>query len=369
IVAIKVYRDPDGVETIDGEQIPIQNYFLNECKSLADLQECAAVPRYHYGVNDENRITGDRIQPFVVMEFVDGMTAEKVGKGLANEADRAERLVELFRKAMVGLQRFHDAGKIHRDISGRNVMLQGDRFRFVDCARAKAIDEVHTGMHTVKGGYTPGYASEELIGERKTPAEDVSELCTVVYEWFTGSNKSESNLPAQWYKRLVAKGSDARLAKIVVKGMTPRNPQRAFDPAVFHSPHEVISALDRLERIRRLQNRLIRNGIGLLAVAAVLLVFFYVSWDRVQHFAYTSELRRLGEQREALANAPRDARADARVQQRIDAAQQLEQRADASNRHGNTGEASSLLAQAVDQIADASRVAANLARLRPLVQP
>ncbi|MEZ6113401.1 MAG: protein kinase [Pirellulaceae bacterium] len=213
IVAIKVYRDPDGVETIDGEQIPIQNYFLNECKSLADLQECAAVPRYHYGVNDENRITGDRIQPFVVMEFVDGMTAEKVGKGLANEADRAERLVELFRKAMVGLQRFHDAGKIHRDISGRNVMLQGDRFRFVDCARAKAIDEVHTGMHTVKGGYTPGYASEELIGERKTPAEDVSELCTVVYEWFTGSNKSESNLPAQWYKRLVAKGSDAAVGQ------------------------------------------------------------------------------------------------------------------------------------------------------------
>ncbi|MEZ6113400.1 MAG: hypothetical protein R3C99_20660 [Pirellulaceae bacterium] len=112
---------------------------------------------------------------------------------------------------------------------------------------------------------------------------------------------------------------------------------------MFHSPHEVISALDRLERIRRLQNRLIRDGIGLLAVAAVLLVFFFVSWDRVQHFAYTSELRRLGEQREALANALAMRSADARVQQRIDAAQQLEQRADASNRHGNTGEASSLL--------------------------
>lgn len=369
VVAIKVYKDPNRrVAHRNGDSVPMTNFFENERRMLAGLQSCALVPKYYFSVAGDDATSGEAIQPFHVMEFVEGERITKFAKDSVGQNSQA--MTGLFRQVLDAIDTIHRFGYLHRDLSDGNVLVdRGGNIRLIDLAEASPLGEEHTRLISTPGFGTEGVATTAQQKIRKIQTDDVRDACTIGYAMFTGSWKQDGETAADWRRNFQKTAAPDGIAAIIVKGMQARDTTRDIDSRVWNSASEVIAALDRLERIRRFRQGLIRNTIWLTAIAAMMLVFGYFAWERAQQFGYTSELRRLSEQRESLSNIPRETRADARVQQRINAAQELEQQAEAANRQGKGSEARTLLKQAVDKITDAARVANNLSRLRPLIEP
>ncbi|MCA9130019.1 MAG: SUMF1/EgtB/PvdO family nonheme iron enzyme [Planctomycetales bacterium] len=369
IVALKIYKHPDRkVVHRNGDSIPMTNFFENERRMLAGLQACPLVPKYYFSVAAGEATSDEPIQPFHVMEFVEGTRITKyVEESLAG--DRAAT-VALFRQVLDAIETIHQFGYLHRDLSDGNILVdrQGN-IRLIDLAEASPLGEQHTRLISTPGLGTEGVAAPEQQKIRRIQTDDVRDACTIGYAMFTGRWKQDGEGAPHWRHKLHNSGTPAGIASILVKGMAPRDPNREQDPRVWNTAREVIEAIDRVQRNQRFRKRLFRNILGMAAIAAVLTIFGYVAWDRVMQFAYTSEMRRLADQRQILSNSPQDARMDVRVQRRVNAANELEQQADASSSEGDVGTASMLLAKAVDEINEASRLADNIAKLKPLIQP
>jgi serine/threonine protein kinase len=177
--------------------------------------------------------TTDRFElvlPFVVMELVTGESVRarlrRLGWLHGTEVTR------LGYQIADGLAAIHQAGLIHGDLKGANIVLTGD-----DQERAVIIDFGLTGeVHRVtprdaasgsnrSGGErdaeppphrfvgTPAYMSpEQLLGQRRSTESDVYALGTVLYEMATGSvpYASESFAEMIARKRMLEPFPDAR---------------------------------------------------------------------------------------------------------------------------------------------------------------
>lgn len=146
------------------------------------------------GVHDYGE---DSVGPYLVMDFVDGMTLARV---LALEEEDGERLpisvcVGIARDIARGLDAIHNATNargqplelVHRDLSPRNVLLGFDgSVRVTDFGIARAEDrDVHTTMGLVKG--TPGYlAPERLRFEAPCARTDLFSLGVLLHEMLSG---------------------------------------------------------------------------------------------------------------------------------------------------------------------------------------
>ena len=89
--------------------------------------------------------------------------------------------------------------------------------------------------------------------------------------------------------------------------------------------------------------------------------------DREQ--AFHSELARLKDARIEFSEKPREERLDARVQLRINQANDLKEKALTAKSSSRIGEAVSLLQDATGKIIEASQIVDDLKRLEPLVTP
>jgi serine/threonine protein kinase/Flp pilus assembly protein TadD len=131
---------------------------------------------------------------FLTMEFLDGITlADKVRDSGSVPWREAKRIaVELCQ----GLQSIHEAGVIHRDLKGRNIMLALRNGKpctvLMDFGIAHQLTQ-HSGdtstALTRDGAFvgTPDYmAPEQFAGGEVTPATDVYALGLVLYEALTG---------------------------------------------------------------------------------------------------------------------------------------------------------------------------------------
>ena len=137
VVAIKVYKDPARkVEHRNGKLIPMTNFFENERRMLAGLQACSLVPRYFFSVASDDATGGRKIQPFHVMEFVDGKRITEYAKGLNQNKSGLTRL-DLFRQVLEAIKVIHQFGYLHRDLSDGNILVDanGD-IRLIDLAEA-----------------------------------------------------------------------------------------------------------------------------------------------------------------------------------------------------------------------------------------
>jgi serine/threonine-protein kinase len=155
----------------------ILGLFRKEARILFHLAHDAIV-RYH--VFSIDPVLG---RPYLAMEYVDGPSlAERIKKAPLAIDD----IVFLQHRLADGLQKAHDAGIIHRDISPDNVILPGGR---VD--RAKIIDfgiarSANVGGATLLGGSFAGkynFVSPEqlgLFGGEITPQSDIYSLGLVL---------------------------------------------------------------------------------------------------------------------------------------------------------------------------------------------
>ncbi|HVK67766.1 MAG TPA: serine/threonine-protein kinase [Polyangium sp.] len=188
---------------------------------------------------------GDR---FMVMELLEGETLKERAKRGRISIDK---IVELFRQMLDGLEAAHAAGIIHRDLKPDNVFLQKKRAGHDDWVKildfgiskfsgmsGEAAQHTRTGV--VMG--TPFYMSPEQA--RAASSVDVrSDLYTVavmLYEMLTGqvpfSGETFAELmfkivfESQPHPKTVSPMLDDEICGIVVKGMN-RDPAARFQSA------------------------------------------------------------------------------------------------------------------------------------------
>ena len=181
-VAVKILR-PDLAKDPN-----FQARFRREAQSAASLNHPNIVAVYDTG-EDILEGDGDRpvIVPYIVMEYVDGMTLRQLlGSGRKLLPERA---LEITAGVLSALDYAHRHGIVHRDIKPANVMLTrtGD-VKVMDFGIARAVNEAATSMTAASAVMgtaqylSPGQARGEVVDARS----DLYSTGVLLYELLTG---------------------------------------------------------------------------------------------------------------------------------------------------------------------------------------
>lgn len=153
--------------------------FLKEARKMAKIGSIPEIVRVLDTFNENNTA-------YIVMEFVEGMTIKDyIEQYGPMDFDTAVRLLSPMLEA---LDKVHEKGLIHRDISPDNIMLlNGGGIRLLDFGAAKDLSVQKVGGSSqlvVKHGFSPieQYGSIGNIG----PWTDVYAVCATIYYMITG---------------------------------------------------------------------------------------------------------------------------------------------------------------------------------------
>jgi len=138
----------------------------------------------------------DEEGPFLVMDFVEGVTAHQVLKRLSAEGERLPLQVaaRVAHQVALGLTAVHELcttegealGLIHRDVSPQNVLLGFDgvaRVADFGIAKTQGSDATTTGVLKGKIGYM---SPEQLRFERPTQQSDLFSFGVLLFELLAG---------------------------------------------------------------------------------------------------------------------------------------------------------------------------------------
>lgn len=152
--------------------------FLEEAKRLAEFDDEPGIVHV-FDSFTENETA------YLIMEYLEGETlAEYLEQ---NGTVDPEKAIKMMRPLMSSLQRVHDGGMIHRDISPDNIMLLPDgTLKLIDfgAARHAVADRSKSMTVVIKDGYSPveQYHSHSIQG----PSADVYALAATMYQMMTG---------------------------------------------------------------------------------------------------------------------------------------------------------------------------------------
>jgi len=171
--------------------------FFREARAAGRLSHPGIVTIYDV---DEDSECG----PFIVMEYVPGLTLERILSGESGQMspvmalDIAEQLAQALHYA-------HGQGIVHRDIKPANIIVtEQGRAKITDFGIAKLDLSQFTATGQVFG--TPAYMSPEQIeGEEVDARSDLFSLGVVLYSMLTGYRPFQGNSAATISYKLVYK--------------------------------------------------------------------------------------------------------------------------------------------------------------------
>lgn len=155
--------------------------FYREAKIGARLRHPNLVPVYDIG--QDNGI------PYIVMEFIDGVTLRQmITNGSLMPLDEKLRIVDAVSE---GLAYSHSMGVIHRDVKPSNIVVDKDgQVRILDFGVALTAVSSLTVVGTVLG--TPQYMSpEQASGKQCGERSEIFSLAVVAFELITGKHPFE----------------------------------------------------------------------------------------------------------------------------------------------------------------------------------
>ncbi len=215
-VALKILLRRPGAGAQEGA---FEERFGREARALAKLNHPDIVAVYDYGEAGG--------YPFLIMEYVDGLTLRQLLQNGKLPPDDALAIVP---KICEALQYAHQQGIVHRDIKPENILLdrQG-RVKIADFGIAKLLGPVASENLTqdrqVIG--TPQYMAPEQI-EQPTKVDhrtDIYSLGVVFYEMLTGE------LPLGRFQPPSRKVAvDVRLDQVVLHALD-KEPERRYQHA------------------------------------------------------------------------------------------------------------------------------------------
>jgi len=171
-VAIKLVR-------VDRRSAWAEAKFKEERQILANLNHANIAMMLDGGTTEDG-------QPYVVMEYVDGVHINEFVK--SQQLSVVEKL-DLFMRVCDAISHAHKNLVIHRDIKPSNIMVNSDgQPKLLDFGIAKIMSEGQDMQATVTqmAMMTPTYASPEQIrGESISTASDIYSLGVLLYELLT----------------------------------------------------------------------------------------------------------------------------------------------------------------------------------------
>ena len=157
--------------------------FQQEKEALARVDHPGVV-----GILDTGEMPDGK--PYLVMQFIDGVTLRSQIK---SEGMPLERAAEIIKQIGRSLGAAHDKGIFHRDLKPENIMLQTfaggeEQVKIIDFGIAKLKDST-VAPSTVTGataGTVAYMAPEQLSGRATTAATDIYAFGAIAYEIITG---------------------------------------------------------------------------------------------------------------------------------------------------------------------------------------
>ena len=157
--------------------------FQQEKEALARVDHPGVV-----GILDNGELPDGK--PYLVMQFIDGVTLRSLIRPEGIPLERAGELIKQIGRALAAA---HDKGIFHRDLKPENIMLQSygggeDQVKIIDFGIAKLKDSI-VAPSTVTGataGTVSYMAPEQLSGRPVSAAMDIYAMGAIAYELVTG---------------------------------------------------------------------------------------------------------------------------------------------------------------------------------------
>lgn len=183
-------RDSTGAEVsvYEGRYKQIFGYglekFLNEARTLASFNSMTGiiwVKDFFYANNTA----------YIIMEYVEGINVKEYVR--QNGEMKSDKVLEIMQPILLSLEKIHNLGMIHRDISPENIVInQKGSAYLVDFG----ITRPYTGedFKTITVFFKRGYAAEEQYREKgeQGPWTDIYAVCATMYYMLTGVQPVES---------------------------------------------------------------------------------------------------------------------------------------------------------------------------------
>ena len=170
---------------------------------------------------------------YIIMDYLDGEDLSVTLK--KNGPFRAERIFDMILPIAGSLDRMHEAGVIHRDISPDNIMLLRDgKLKLMDFGSARYYTDEEKELSVM---LKQGYAPEEQYRKngRQGPWTDVYGLCATLYKCVTGVTPVDAldRLRTDELQRPSELGADipAPLEQIMMYGLAVFSEDRCHDMA------------------------------------------------------------------------------------------------------------------------------------------
>jgi serine/threonine protein kinase len=180
---------------------------------------------------------GHEAEPYLVMEFVDGVS-------LGDRLERERRLTEgealrLIVQVAEGLHHSHQLGLLHRDVKPDNILVtQGGTAKLTDLGLAKEMDAAAELTRTGTGLGTPNFMAPEQFRDAKNADVrcDVYSLAATLYQMVTGELPFGTGDPVRILmgkmsngltppRKLVPSLSE-RIERAMLRGMDPEPERR-----------------------------------------------------------------------------------------------------------------------------------------------
>jgi serine/threonine protein kinase len=157
--------------------------FQQEKEALARVDHPGVV-----GILDTGELPDGK--PYIVMQFIDGVTLRSLIRPEGLALDGAAELIKQIGRA---LSAAHDKGVLHRDLKPENIMLQRlgageEQVKIIDFGIAKLKDSMvaPSTMTGATAGTVSYMAPEQLSGRTVSAATDIYALGAIAYEMLTG---------------------------------------------------------------------------------------------------------------------------------------------------------------------------------------
>jgi serine/threonine protein kinase len=174
--------------------------FVAECEALARINHPGVVQVLDDGETMQH-------QPFLVMQFVDGVALRSAIAASGMDLSRVARLVEQIGQALTAA---HEHGVIHRDLKPENIMLcdlgGGKEMPvLVDFGIATVSEPGHGEPQPTRVAGSYSYMAPEQMSGTPIAASDIYSLGVIAYEMVTGVRPfklSASDPPMQlWFQQ------------------------------------------------------------------------------------------------------------------------------------------------------------------------